>query len=306
MLPSIFALATELAERYAIPAVRVVRERVPLGALKSPRACLRAAQLALLNALARRNARSTRHLFTTDRFVGFMCGGALDAKALRRLIAVLPAQQFTSYLRTFALNLDELLRMRLGELFGALVIAFFAFSLLHLYQRGRRYEIVLILGFIGFGLAGPLLHNVVIRHILVIAPIVLLVAGIGVVHLSGLLLEQRKATYPRAHLLAATLCLLAITSWAVPLRGTFYPPPTTPNTARPNSKRPSPSSSASPPRSWGGRHSSPGGATTSPTTPAARTYASPTPNTRGSSPTSSSTRSISSTCNTGQPGISPS
>jgi 4-amino-4-deoxy-L-arabinose transferase-like glycosyltransferase len=147
-----------------------------------------------------------------------------NPEALRQLVAELPAQQFTSYVITFVLNLDELLRMRLGELFGALVIVFFGFGLLSLYQRRHRYEIVVILGFIGFGLAGPLLHNVVIRHILAIAPIVLLVAGIGVVHLRGLLLERRKATYPRAHLLAATLCLVAVASWAVPLRSTFYPP----------------------------------------------------------------------------------
>jgi predicted glycoside hydrolase/deacetylase ChbG (UPF0249 family) len=91
MLPGIFALTVELAGHYAIPAVRIVRERVPLAPLKGPRAYVRAAQLTILNALARRNAPCARHLFTTDRFVGFMCGGALDHQALRLVIALLPA-----------------------------------------------------------------------------------------------------------------------------------------------------------------------------------------------------------------------
>jgi hypothetical protein len=47
-------------------------------------------------------------------------------------------------------------------------------------QTRAASDALLIVGFLAVALAGPLLHNVVVRHILVLAPLMLLVGGIGI------------------------------------------------------------------------------------------------------------------------------
>lgn len=130
-----------------------------------------------------------------------------------------------SYARTLWFNLNDLYSVRLTILFGHLVVIFFAFGLMHLLRAGRFFEVVLILAFICLGLLAPLLHNVVIRHILVVAPIILLVAGIGMVSVAEMLASLRPgAASVVAPGMVAALALVVVGSWGMPIRAALKPP----------------------------------------------------------------------------------
>lgn len=143
--------------------------------------------------------------------------------------------------RTLISNLSDLYFTRLNSLFGHLVIVFFAFGMLHLYRIGRSFELVLIVCFIACGLVAPLLHNVVIRHILIIAPIMLLVAGVGIVSVAETLVEGvstpigKAVTVPTVALLMTGL---AVASWAIPLWAAFNPPSASPHYSRSELQQP--------------------------------------------------------------------
>ncbi len=130
------------------------------------------------------------------------------------------------YVKTVANEFDTLYRERLGELIGPFAMILFGFGLLAMYRDRLHFTIFLILSFIGFNLIGPLLHNVAIRHIISIAPIMFLVGGRGMGYLS----KEISSQYPiRSFLkdpgfitmIVACICLLA---WAVPLRRVLNPP----------------------------------------------------------------------------------
>lgn len=120
--------------------------------------------------------------------------------------------------RRMVLNVEELSSVRLSELLGAMALALFGLGMLDLWLRGRRFEAVAVLGMIGVGFAAPIAHNVTPRHVAVVVPIMLLVAGLGVGYAaraisSGLSTDRRRS---RA-LTVASLTLLAIGGWAYPL-----------------------------------------------------------------------------------------
>ena len=94
-----------------------------------------------------------------------------------------------SYLKLLAVNLDDLSSNRMGQLVGLLGLVFFGIGFLAIYRVGYHFESFVIAAFICVGLVAPLLHNVALRHIAVIAPIVILVAGVGLVQASRAVLE---------------------------------------------------------------------------------------------------------------------
>lgn len=85
--------------------------------------------------------------------------------------------------KTMLTNLKELYQNKLWILIGPAGLLFFGVGLFVLYKSKRRFELFLILAFISTALVAPLIHNVVIRHIAVIAPIIILVEGIGIAYL---------------------------------------------------------------------------------------------------------------------------
>lgn len=128
-----------------------------------------------------------------------------------------------AHLKNFIVNFNELNQEKLGILLGPMCLIAFGIGLLSLFQSGFRFEASLILAFIALNLLAPLLHNVVIRHILVIAPLMCLVAGIGIVHASEVLVG-RFEKYSTAQYVLPVLFLLAIvTAWVVPLFKAFNP-----------------------------------------------------------------------------------
>ena len=97
------------------------------------------------------------------------------------------------YAKTAKQNLKVLVRRRLFQLLGLPGILFFCFGLMYLLFSRRFYDLFLVVAFISTNLAGPFIHDVNIRHIAVIGPIMLLMQGVGVVYFSKLILQFIKA-----------------------------------------------------------------------------------------------------------------
>jgi hypothetical protein len=92
-----------------------------------------------------------------------------------------------SFLKDILKNLRELYQEKLGILIGPVGLLFFVIGLIAIYKSNRRFEGIIIIAFISSSLVAPLIHNVIIRHIAVIAPLMMLVEGIGIVYLARLL-----------------------------------------------------------------------------------------------------------------------
>lgn len=126
-----------------------------------------------------------------------------------------------AYPKRAARTFDDILRHRLGTLIGPLPLVFFAFGILVLLELRRRFEVVLIFGFLAGMLAGPLLQEpLLLRHLAATVPLVLLVAGVGVVDLAARLAPRER------HRPVALLALLGATllTMALPLRDIARPP----------------------------------------------------------------------------------
>lgn len=128
------------------------------------------------------------------------------------------------YIKLVARNFDNFYTRGLGILIGPLCLIFFGVGVLAIYQRGLRFEVFLMVSFIAFNLVAPFLHNVVIRHIAVIAPIMLLIAGIGIMHVSQVLLQGIRQNRLRAKVISAVFLAAVIGAQAMPLRAALSPP----------------------------------------------------------------------------------
>ena len=128
------------------------------------------------------------------------------------------------YIKTVTKEFDRLYRKQLGILVGPFGLIFFGFGILSLYQSKRRFEIFLILAFISLNMVGPLLHNVAMRHIIVIAPIIFLTEGLGIVYLNRILLQGYQHYFLTKHVLAFIFLFGLIGAWSLPILKTFRPP----------------------------------------------------------------------------------
>lgn len=122
-----------------------------------------------------------------------------------------------SYVGLIARNFDEFYQKGLGMLIGPVVMILFGFGLFALFERRRVFEIVIILSFMAISLIGPLLHNVVQRHIAVIAPIVFLVAGVGVTWLIGRVTAGRAFRHA-GRVTVALVIVATLAGWAYPMQ----------------------------------------------------------------------------------------
>ena len=130
------------------------------------------------------------------------------------------------YVTHFLQNLSGFYRVEFTPLIGPLTLIFFAFGLIVLYQSGRVAELLISLGFIGAALVPPLLHLPMPRHIAIILPLVLLVAGIGAVSIARILLDGTRAARHGLLPLSMALILSAILLFAAPLGKAILAPPT--------------------------------------------------------------------------------
>lgn len=118
-------------------------------------------------------------------------------------------------------NLSLLNHEQLGMAIGALGLIFFALSIVWQLQARQHSSLLLICGFLLVGLAGPLLHNVVMRHIAVIVPLVLLVAGDGLLRTARGAIESFRVPCRFTYPLAVGLTAVIISASAVPLYRLF-------------------------------------------------------------------------------------
>jgi 4-amino-4-deoxy-L-arabinose transferase-like glycosyltransferase len=125
------------------------------------------------------------------------------------------------YGKRAVLTFDDIVRSRVGRIVGPVFFGFFLFGMLALYRRGHRLELGMILLFLGAALVGPLLQEPLLdRHLVVVVPIVLLLAGIGAVDAADRLASSdRGRSGFRMALIAAALVTVV-----VPLREAFSPP----------------------------------------------------------------------------------
>ena len=127
------------------------------------------------------------------------------------------------FFRTILREFNVLYQNRLGELIGPLCIIFFAFGIISLYQLKKHYEVFLLITFIGFNLAGPIFHNVAIRHIISIAPIIFLISGVGVGYLVSIFSGTIDQPTLQKRLIPIIIIFITVSAWVIPLRNTFKP-----------------------------------------------------------------------------------
>lgn len=128
------------------------------------------------------------------------------------------------YIRTVVINFKDLYTNRLGVLIGPLILIFFGFGIVGLYQAGHRFETFLIVAFIALNLVAPLLHNVVLRHIAIVAPMILLTAGIGIGYVIGVVKKCHVNYQFLKKLLPFIVLFCLIGAWIPQLFVTFRPP----------------------------------------------------------------------------------
>jgi hypothetical protein len=130
------------------------------------------------------------------------------------------------YVKTMIFNLDDLYRNKLNILLGPLGLLFFFAGLFALCKFGRPWDGFLVAAFIVFNLIGPLLYQIQLRYIAVIAPLMMLVEGIGLVYLAKL--TGRLWTRGRVpeNTLRAIFAAVLIAVWALPVYSLFVSPKT--------------------------------------------------------------------------------
>lgn len=121
-------------------------------------------------------------------------------------------------------NFSDLTQNRLGILLGPMCLIAFGFGLLSLYKSGYTFELFLFLAFLAESLVGPLLHNVAIRHILVIAPMMCLIAGIGIIYVTKVLVGTDRQYAAVFNLFPLIFLFGTATGWAVPIKQALNPP----------------------------------------------------------------------------------
>lgn len=110
-------------------------------------------------------------------------------------------------------NIYSFLTVRIDQLTGKPIFLFAILGLIVLWTRGRRSEAAMFATFIGACLVPAFIHNVVIRHIAIIAPLLLILAAIGVEMLAMQLAETLK---PRQNIHKLITIFIAIfLSWSI-------------------------------------------------------------------------------------------
>lgn len=113
---------------------------------------------------------------------------------------------------------NELYTKKLGTLIGPFGFIFFGFGIMSLYKSRYRFEIFLISVFIFFNLWLSLKPSVLkMRYLIIVAPFIYLVEGIGIVYLSRALLGENGHSNVKKYLLPILFVLVLAVCWVVPL-----------------------------------------------------------------------------------------
>jgi hypothetical protein len=133
-------------------------------------------------------------------------------------------ETIVQYTRRVRVNINHLYSGRLNELVGTVTLIFFAFGIARLYKSGRVYEVALVTLFILTCLTAPLLHTAAVRHMLVIAPIITVIAGIGLYSAIRYILSDVRLNKFYSYSAAGLIILLVLSVWATSLTATLKAP----------------------------------------------------------------------------------
>jgi hypothetical protein len=135
------------------------------------------------------------------------------------LPAAPPGTRLGTHVKIALGNFDQLNQSVFGRLIGPVGLMLFGVGLVSLALTRPRFELFLIAGFVAATLAGPLWHNVVLRHVAVLAPIVWLIAGFGIVDAAERLARRFRPA------LVKTVCMTGVAVVGLmPLREVLQPP----------------------------------------------------------------------------------
>lgn len=128
---------------------------------------------------------------------------------------------FTEYVLSYAKlviqNLKDLNNWALKTLLGPYALIFFLLGIVALLAREKYFEVFLAGSFVGIGLAAPLLHNVDVRHIAIIGPLMLLLQGLGIMWLAEKMARFMEARLITKHVVALFLLGVFMSFAAKPL-----------------------------------------------------------------------------------------
>ncbi len=110
-------------------------------------------------------------------------------------------------------NVWMLARWRLRDLVGWLVLAAFVWGYARLWSRERRHVLVFLTLVGGAILAGPLAYNVIMRHVAIAIPLVLLLAGCGILDLGQRASRWLPRVSPNLAVAGSASLLVSITLW---------------------------------------------------------------------------------------------
>lgn len=127
------------------------------------------------------------------------------------------SRNFKRYMSDIVNEYHLLYQKQIGILIGPLGLIFFTLGLVALYQRGNCLELFFISGFIVTSLIPPLMHNVAMRHIAIIGPVMVLLEGIGIAYISDVLSENNGRRSIK-YILSFFLFMIIVGSSAIPLR----------------------------------------------------------------------------------------
>jgi len=129
-------------------------------------------------------------------------------------------------IKRFYRNVNTVYRKHLIELIGPFGLILLAFGVLYSYQTGRRFETFIHLLFITFSLIAPLSHSnyVLLRHIVIIVPLIVLFQATGILYLSNSLMESNKRTTKVRVVIPFLILAVLVLESANELKSTFTPP----------------------------------------------------------------------------------
>ena len=117
------------------------------------------------------------------------------------------------------------LRYRLVTLLGPVGLFLFGIGLLWFFRSGKVSEGVATVGFLSLALAAPIFHNVDMRHLMPIAPMMFLVVGLGTGYLIQVVCENSMIRFKSRGVVAAVMVGIIVIPWIYPVYAVSAKPP---------------------------------------------------------------------------------
>ena len=129
-----------------------------------------------------------------------------------------------NYARIAVRNLDEFDHEIIGRTAGPVILICFAYGMLALVRRGRRFPVFAIGGFIAAALFAPMLQHLLTRHVLVVLPVMLIVAGIGTVELGRTFVPPTGSSRRWARAIVLGVCGIWLLTEVRRIEAVLHPP----------------------------------------------------------------------------------